>query len=80
MLLSINPINNKNQSISSNQLCNDKLYFSLKFAGNAQYVCVSVCVKVCGCLRLPQMFPVYQIILSSISVLMGMGQNYGYKI
>ena len=59
MLLSINPINNKNQSISSNQLHYDKLDFLLKFAGNAQYVCVSVCVKVCGCLRLPHMIPVY---------------------
>ena len=44
MPLSINPINSKNQSISSNQLRYDKLYFSLKFTGNAQYVCVSVCV------------------------------------
>ena len=58
MPVSINPINSKNQSISSNQLHNNKLYFSLKFAGNAQYVCVSVCVKVCGCLRLPHMIPV----------------------
>ena len=46
MHLSINPINSKNQSISSNQLCYDKLYFSLKFTGNAQYVCVSVCESV----------------------------------
>ena len=53
MPLSINPINIKSQSISSNQLHYDKLYFSLKFAGNSEYVCVSVCVKVCGCLRLP---------------------------
>ena len=80
MPLSINPINIKSQSMSSNQLRYDKLYSSLKFAGNAQYVCVSVCVKVCGCLRFPHMFPVYITILSSISVLMGMGQNYGYKI
>ena len=80
MHLSINPINIKSQSISSNQLCYDKFYFQLKFAGNAQSVCVSVCVKVCGCLGPPHMFPVYQTILSSISVLMGMGQNYGYKI
>ena len=43
MPLSINSINSKNQSISSNQLCNNKLYFSLKFAGNAQYVGECVC-------------------------------------
>ena len=46
MPLSINPINVKNQLISSNQLCYDKLYFSLKFADNAQYVCECVCESV----------------------------------
>ena len=59
MPLSINPINSKDQLISFNQLHYDKLYFSLKFTGNSQYMCVSVCVKVCGCLRLPHMFLVY---------------------
>ena len=40
---SIQSIFSKNQSISSNQLHYDKLYFSLKFADNAQYVCECVC-------------------------------------
>ena len=46
MPLSINPINIEDQSISSNQLHYDKLYFSLKFTGNAQYVCEYVCESV----------------------------------
>ena len=44
MPLSINP--NEDQLISSNQLRYNKLYFSLKFTGNAQYVCECVCESV----------------------------------
>ena len=59
-------INSYDQLISSNQLCYDKLYFSLKFSGNAQYVCEYVCECMCGYLKLPcsqfikQFFPLLQ--------------------
>ena len=76
--LLINPINIKNQSVKSNQLCCNKLQFiTNKNNSNALYVCVSIHVGAYGSHIHPQLIKPF---LLSISVLMAMGLNHGYKI
>ena len=77
MPLSINPINIKSQSILSNQLHCDKLYFLLKFTGNAQYVCVSVCV--CESMWVPEA-PTYDPSLLNNFILYFSFNGYGTKL